>query len=53
MSITFADSFLKKNANSIPLDKRSIYYSIYFWFVQFKKRYFILKGQDEGIEQRK
>ncbi|MNN49366.1 hypothetical protein D3C76_706880 [compost metagenome] len=44
-------SFFKKNANSIPLDKPSIYYSIYFWFVQFKERYFELHGHDEGIEQ--
>lgn len=44
-------SFLKINVNLISLDKPSIYYSIYFWFVQFKKRYFTLMGQDEGIEQ--
>ncbi|WNS43703.1 hypothetical protein [Paenibacillus sp. MMS20-IR301] len=44
-------SFLKTNVNLIPLDKQSIYYSIYFWFVQFKKQYFTLIGQDEGMEQ--
>ncbi|KPV60163.1 hypothetical protein QJ48_07230 [Paenibacillus sp. A3] len=29
-------SFFKSSAGSSALDKQSIYYSMYFWFVQFK-----------------
>lgn len=44
-------SFLKNSAGSILLDKQSTYYSMYFWFVQFKERYFEVYGHDEGVEQ--
>ncbi|AZK45326.1 hypothetical protein [Paenibacillus lentus] len=45
-------TFFKSNdAGSVPLDKQSIYYSMYFWFAQFKERHFEVYGPDEGIEQ--
>ncbi|CAM4456855.1 MAG: hypothetical protein E7L01_00345 [Paenibacillus macerans] len=44
-------SYLKNNVSAIPLDKQSIYYSIYYWYVQFKERYFQVYGHDSGIEQ--
>ncbi|MGG4344284.1 hypothetical protein [Paenibacillus lautus] len=45
-------TFFKSNAGSVTLDKQSTYYySMYFWFVQFKERYFEVYGHDEGIEQ--
>lgn len=44
-------TFFKSNAGSVSLDKQSTYYSMYFWFVQFKERYFEVYGHDEGIEQ--
>ncbi len=44
-------SFLQQSVDSIPADPSCIYYSIYFWFVQFKKRYVALMGPDAGIEQ--
>ncbi|MCM3042562.1 hypothetical protein M3201_23180 [Paenibacillus motobuensis] len=44
-------TFFKSNAGLVSLDKQSTYYSMYFWFVQFKERYFEVYGHDEGIEQ--
>lgn len=44
-------SFLQQSEHSIPADKPSIYYSMYYWFVQFKKQYVALMGPDAGIEQ--
>lgn len=44
-------SFFKNNAGSVLLDKQSTYYSMYFWYVQFKERYFEVHGHNEGIEQ--
>jgi hypothetical protein len=44
-------SFLRQSVDLIPSDKSRIYYSMYFWFVQFKKRYAALMGPDAGIEQ--
>lgn len=44
-------SFLRQSVDLIPADPSSIYYSMYYWFVQFKKRYVALMGPDAGIEQ--
>ncbi|KPV56470.1 hypothetical protein QJ48_27475 [Paenibacillus sp. A3] len=44
-------SYLKSNVSSISLDKQSIYYSIYYWYVRFKERYFEVYGHDAGMEQ--
>lgn len=44
-------SFLRQSVDSIPADPSCIYYSMYYWFVQFKKRYVALMGPDAGIEQ--
>lgn len=43
--------FFKSNISSISLDKKTTYYSMYFWYIQFKERYFEVYGHDEGIEQ--
>lgn len=43
--------FLRDHAADLPLDKPSIYYSMYYWFVRFKRRYYDVCGHDEGIEQ--
>ncbi|MEQ7054711.1 hypothetical protein ABN764_29180 [Paenibacillaceae sp. P-4] len=43
--------FFKSNSDSISLDKQTAYYSMYYWYVQFKERYFEVYGHDEGIEQ--
>ncbi|ULL13503.1 hypothetical protein DVH26_02960 [Paenibacillus sp. H1-7] len=42
---------LKRNVGSLSLEKSIIYYSAYFWYAQFKERYFELYGMDEGIAQ--
>lgn len=42
---------LRKNLNVIPVDEETLYYSVYFWFIQFKKQYYISIGKDEGLEQ--
>ncbi|WP_246188018.1 SMI1/KNR4 family protein [Paenibacillus tengchongensis] len=44
-------AFLKENASSLPIDQRKIYYSIYFWFMQFKELRTLIEGYDAGIEQ--
>jgi hypothetical protein len=31
----------------------NFFYSRYYWFVQFKERYYALYGHDEGLEQQK
>jgi len=36
--------------NSIS-EINNLFYSRYYWFNQFKKRYFALYGHDEGLEQ--
>jgi hypothetical protein len=33
------------------LHKEDIFYNQYYWFCQYKKRYFTLYGRDEGLEQ--
>lgn len=33
------------------LEIGDLFYSRYYWFNQFKRRYFILYGHDEGLEQ--
>lgn len=32
-------------------DIHKLFYNRYYWFVQFKERYFALYGHDEGLEQ--
>lgn len=44
-------AFLKTHADIFLLDKSTLYYSIYFWFSQFKQQYSSLIGTDEGFEQ--
>ncbi len=44
-------SFLRLSVHTLPENKSSIYYSMYYWFIQFKKRYVALMGPDAGIEQ--
>lgn len=39
---------IKENSLS---EINSLFYSRYYWFNQFKKRYFALYGHDEGLEQ--
>lgn len=43
-------SFFKCSAESSSLDKQTTF-SMYFWFVQLKERYFEVFGHDEGLEQ--
>lgn len=38
------------NENSLS-EISNLFYSRYYWFNQFKERYFALYGHDEGLEQ--
>lgn len=44
-------SYLKDYIHAFPLTKEAIHYSLYYWYVKFKKRYFEVCGYDAGIEQ--
>lgn len=45
--------FLSNNIENIisKVDKRSIIYSKYYWYIKYKQRYFEVIGYDAGIEQ--
>lgn len=44
-------SFLRRYLNETTCDQPRIYYSMYYWFIQFSKRYRERVGADAGIEQ--
>jgi hypothetical protein len=45
--------FLKEQANSLPFDRKVVYYTLYSWFAQIVEECRVLYGQDEGLEQQK
>lgn len=44
-------SFLRHHLNETACGQPRIYYSMYYWFAQFSKRYREQVGADAGIEQ--
>lgn len=49
----FYYNFLNNNIEKLALkeDKNKISYSKYYWYIEYKRRYFELFGYDAGIEQ--
>ncbi len=41
----------KASKNDNTMTNEELFYSRYYWFCQFKERYFKLYGHDEGLEQ--